>query len=162
MRMWKNRGMTGASLVDPSDPAFAQIVRAAKQLIEFGFDPSDPDIARRAIKVGRKMFAETSAQRETRRSTEIVSGHERLVGDGTTSVVYYMGVGNRVKIGWSNSLALRVSSLAPEILYGTEPGTRELEKVRHAQFAELRTRNEWFRLVEPLVTHVQKIVDESA
>lgn len=155
--------ITGANLVDPDDPAFHHITRAALKLIEFGFDPSDPDIAARAIEVGRKNYDEDPATRARRYIRESLVTRFGIDGESPAAeVVYYMRIGNRVKIGWSTSLASRLASINPEELMATEPGDRELEKLRHQQFRALRTHGEWFRMEPPLLDHIRQVKGRSA
>lgn len=145
---------TGANLVDPDDPAWGHISRAAMQLVDFGFDPNDPDMAQRAIDAGRRAYEADPAVREMR-SIERAAARKAdpfTIMDG--EVVYYMRIGNRVKIGWSTNLPYRLAAINPEELMVTEPGNRILERARHDQFSELRTHGEWFRLESPLAAHI--------
>lgn len=70
------------------------------------------------------------------------------------SVVYYMRIGDRVKIGTSTNLRKRLSAINPEELLGYEEGGLGLERHRHKQFADLRTHGEWFKLEGALVEHL--------
>lgn len=146
---------TGADLIDPSDPAFAQIARAALELSEFGYDPAEPDVARRAIDVGRARYARGGppAIDEPDAPTEPVNPFACAPGE----VVYYMRIGNRVKIGWSRNLPLRMAAINPEELMVTEPGNRLLERARHKQFADLRVHGEWFHLDARITQHVEEL-----
>lgn len=146
---------TGASLVDTDDPAFLLICRAAFELTRFGYDPNDPDVAARAIEVGRERHKDQSL----RNTKSLAKERSRLRPEDSegASVVYYMRIGNRVKIGWSRNLTSRLSAINPEELMATEPGSRNLERVRHREFGELRTHGEWFRLEGPLEAHIKKI-----
>lgn len=73
------------------------------------------------------------------------------VSPGRTSMasglVYYIELGGDVKIGWTRNLRRRLHAYPPSaVLLAVEPGTRELEKVRHQQFAHLLVGGrEWFR-----------------
>lgn len=138
--------------VDPGDPAISEIVNAAKQLREFGFDPSNPDVASRAVAVGR------SRHQERLRSTHARRSYLAALEYPPGSVVYYMRVGTRVKIGCTVNLRARVQALSPEAVLATEPGSYDVEAVRHEQFRHLRTHNEWFKLEEPLVMHIRKLI----
>jgi hypothetical protein len=40
---------------------------------------------------------------------------------------------------------------------GLERGGIAVERARHLQFADLRTHGEWFRLVDPLVGHIESL-----
>lgn len=73
------------------------------------------------------------------------------------SVVYYMRLGNRAKIGVSRNLKRRISQIQPEDCIGCEPGDRTLEVKRHRQFAHLRVSGEWFDLAPDLVRHVNSL-----
>jgi len=73
------------------------------------------------------------------------------------SVVYYIRLGDRVKIGTTVNMAARMSSLVPDEILATEPGDRQLEKMRHKQFAAQRIRGERFRLDDELAAHIAMI-----
>lgn len=76
---------------------------------------------------------------------------------GRRSVVYYMRLGNRAKIGTSRGLAGRLASINPEDCMTFELGGRALEHRRHEQFRHLRVVGEWFDLTPELVRHVNDI-----
>lgn len=71
-----------------------------------------------------------------------------------SSVVYYMALGNRVKIGTSKNLAKRILTFNPEDCLAFEPGGRKLERDRHDQFNHLRVVGEWFAQSPELVQHI--------
>lgn len=71
--------------------------------------------------------------------------------------VYYMRIGNRVKVGWTTNLRARVAAIYPEEVMVTEPGNRLLERARHEQFRDLHTHGEWFRLEGPLIAHIAEL-----
>lgn len=159
-------GITGppkaADMVDPEDPAYGHIIQAAMRLIEFGFEPTDPDITRRAIEAGRRDYEKdprTLARRYQRDSVEKRYGTDAITAP---EVVYYMRIGNRVKIGWSTNLTTRLATINPEELMAVEPGDRKLEQLRHLEFRALHTHGEWFRLEEPLTTHIAAITSRNA
>lgn len=155
-RQYTMEDLTAADLVDPFDPAFKFIVRAAKTLIEFGYDPKDPDVARRAIVVGRARY-KVSQERNAAKSQKSKEAHAEIVNLDAPELVYYMRIGDRVKIGWTTNLPERISSINPEEFMTAEPGTRLKEKERHQQFASLHSHGEWFRLEQPLVGHIKKL-----
>jgi hypothetical protein len=70
---------------------------------------------------------------------------------GETGLVYVVGFGNYVKIGFTGrNLNKRLSQLrtgAPEpvVVYGVVPGTRADEKAMHAKFQRHRLQGEWFK-----------------
>lgn len=65
--------------------------------------------------------------------------------------------GDRVKIGTTTNLAKRVTGVPHDRVLASEPGGRDLERARHAEFAGLRVKGEWFQYVEPLVSHVARL-----
>lgn len=69
-------------------------------------------------------------------------------------VVYYFRVGNRIKIGYTQSLHHRVRSLMPEEVIGWESGNVALERRRHRQFAAYRVTREWFEDCEAIRDHI--------
>lgn len=77
------------------------------------------------------------------------------------SVVYYVRLpGDRIKIGTTVNLATRLGGLRvkADALLATEPGSYDLEKVRHKQFASDRIgRIEDFRPSETLMSHIDML-----
>lgn len=75
-------------------------------------------------------------------------------------VIYYVRFGDKVKIGTTTNLRQRMASIPHDEILATEPGSYELEKIRHAQFGELRhtKRGEWFRYEGSLIEHVAQLV----
>jgi hypothetical protein len=78
-----------------------------------------------------------------------------------SEVVYYMRIGNRIKIGTSTNLADRLRAVNPEELMCVEAGGPGKERLRHEQFADLRTHGEWFRHEGSLAEHIQSIRQET-
>lgn len=73
--------------------------------------------------------------------------------------VYYVRLtGDRIKIGWTTNLAVRLATYRsrPEDLLAVEPGPKTLEAERHAQFAaeRLDKRLEDFEMSERLAQHI--------
>jgi hypothetical protein len=75
----------------------------------------------------------------------------------TGPVVYYMRIGNRVKIGYSTNLIERLNAINPEELLAAESGSPEVERRRHRQFGQYRTHGEWFRLEGKLAEHIERL-----
>lgn len=134
------------------DPAIGYISHAAEILRSFGFSMDDPEIQLRAVMWGR---------REYHRVERLGMPSMRIKADRYVeiegAVVYYMRVGNRVKIGWTTNLQKRVNSLMPEEVLAVEQGGSTVEMKRHEQFDHLRTAREWFRYEDPLVTHIASL-----
>jgi hypothetical protein len=73
-------------------------------------------------------------------------------------VVYYLGFGDRIKIGTSANPRARLARLRFDELLAFERGGREIEQERHAQFADQRfPGSEWFRSSRALTDHIGAI-----
>jgi hypothetical protein len=74
-------------------------------------------------------------------------------------VVYYLQVGDLIKVGYTAHLRQRMASYPPtRTLLATEPGGEQVERQRHFQFAELlRHGNEWFSPGAALVDHINAL-----
>jgi hypothetical protein len=138
-----------ADMIDPKDPALMDIIRAIMQLAGLEFDIADPEVVQRAIDVGRRNHAHGIGRPiQSRPAVAPVTDGE---------VVYYMRIGNRVKIGYSSNLVSRLAAINPEELMAAEPGNMQTEKDRHVQFSRLRTHGEWFRLEGSLEIHIARL-----
>jgi len=76
------------------------------------------------------------------------------------SVVYYVRLNDRIKIGYTVNLKARLIGLrvSQDHVLATEPGGRKLEAIRHRQFAHLRYgRWEEFEPVDELMEHIAAI-----
>ena len=80
------------------------------------------------------------------------------------SLVYYVRIGEHIKIGYSTNLKQRISQLRlqPAALLATEPGGREREKERHRQFSADRivSNREDFTLSPRLLAHIDALLAE--
>lgn len=77
------------------------------------------------------------------------------------AVVYYVKVGQYIKIGWTGNLAQRLAAYPPYAdLLATEDGDYELEAKRLLQFrATLMHGREWFRPSAALLKHINSLRD---
>lgn len=78
-------------------------------------------------------------------------------------VVYYVRIGDHIKIGFTTNMKLRLSALRidPDAVLATEPGGRTLEAERHKQFAAERvSRREDFNPSRRLLDHIGKVRQE--
>ena len=114
-------------------------------------DPPTVEQTRREIWDALAKMHETSERPTPEQIARMKAGVRQAVSDGKgmgsnfpEPVVYYMRVGNRIKIGYSQNLASRMVNLAAEELLGYEPGDVKLERHRHRQFAAYRIMREWF------------------
>ena len=70
-------------------------------------------------------------------------------------VVYYLRLGDRLKIGTTANPRRRFGQLRHDEVVAFERGDRVIEQRRHREFAELRLgSSEWFGFDEPLRAHV--------
>jgi hypothetical protein len=77
---------------------------------------------------------------------------------GRDPVVYYIKIGNHIKIGYTTDLATRMAALQPDHIFGTERGDRDLERQRHEQFAHLRSKGrEYFDPADDLMAHIIEV-----
>jgi hypothetical protein len=78
--------------------------------------------------------------------------------------VYYVRVGDLIKIGVTRNLKLRLNSYPPgSKLLAVEPGGEAKEAERHRQFRHLlAARNEWFRPGADLMLHIAYVRDAQA
>lgn len=76
--------------------------------------------------------------------------------------VYYLLVGERVKIGFSGTLHQRLRTYPPgSKLLAVEPGTKQLERQRHRQFGEyLVAGREWFEPSDELLAHTRDLANQ--
>lgn len=83
--------------------------------------------------------------------------------DTKHAVIYYVRFGDRVKIGTTTNIRQRMASIPHDEVLATELGSYDLEKQRHAQFADLRhtKRGEWFRYEGALVDHIASLTAPS-
>lgn len=140
--------------IDLKDPALAEIYRALIDLmaLEFGLDEETVD---RAIRAGRRRHESSGGYHHRVRQASPLS--KKTLEAADRSVVYYMRIGNRVKIGVTTNLRKRLDSINPEELLAVEPGGYDLEKQRHGEYAHLRTHGEWFKLEAPLTWHIANL-----
>lgn len=73
--------------------------------------------------------------------------------------VYYVKVGEHIKVGWTSDMEQRMRSYPPNsILLATEPGTRADEKRRHKTLAAHRSHgNEWYVPAPSVLHHLDMV-----
>jgi hypothetical protein len=80
------------------------------------------------------------------------------------SQVYYVRIGDYIKIGFTRNMTERLKSLRVDAsdVMATEPGGRDKERERHEQFADIRRgRKENFERTPELLTHIAKVRREN-
>lgn len=129
-----------------------------------------PDLRRRLATLAAygRMQAERDAAREARiadeerRAAGRLTDYERRKALLECDVVYYVNTKpGIVKIGTTKNLYSRMYALrvSPDDVLAAEPGDRQLEAMRHKEFAELRiSRREDFHHTDRLQSHIDMIV----
>lgn len=82
-----------------------------------------------------------------------------LVPPPDHSIVYYVQFADRVKIGHSRNFRTRLGNLPHDEVLAVEPGTRDLERLRHRQFVQQHITHEWFQLDDALRSHIEMLLD---
>jgi hypothetical protein len=133
-------------------------------------EPPTPQQTRDEITAALSRYAETGEYPSDEVWERMASGLRERVARGKINppinvsasgpVVYYFRVGNRIKIGYTGNLAGREKDLAPEEVLGWEPGSYELERRRHEQFAAYRVTREWFEDCSVIRKHIASLKKE--
>lgn len=73
--------------------------------------------------------------------------------------VYFLLVGDRIKIGYTKDLEQRLKQYPPtSVLLAQHPGTPKLERETHHKFLlHLANGREWFRIEQPVLDHIDKV-----
>lgn len=129
-------------------PARATIVEYLRHAQLLGFDALDPDIMRRAIRAGEAERPEVIA------ATQLPP---EATCKATQPLVYYMAIGQMVKIGTSANLLQRIDQIGPMDVLAVEAGGVAVERERHRQFAHLRCHREWFHFRDHLPPYVAQL-----
>lgn len=76
--------------------------------------------------------------------------------------VYYLRIGDRVKIGYSVDVKERMRAYPPgSHLLAVHPGTKQLETEMHQRFAGSRAAGrEWFRETPDLTEHIGQVLEQ--
>ena len=108
-------------------------------------------------------IARQSRQRHERKKLD-ARMQVMLDAAGAEGWVYYMRINGRIKIGYTTNLRQRSRNYPPGTeLLAVEPGDRDLEVRRHAQFSRsLAQGREWFAESEDLVQHISALAEQYA
>lgn len=144
--------------VNADEVTMGAVVMELRPLQQYGITVT-PELMASAIERAKKRFGPPpkAAPRPAPPRRRIIGGRFHGIEYLGGEVVYYMRVGNRVKIGTTANLGMRLRTINPEELMATEPGGPGHERHRHAEFRALRTNGEWFRLESPLTEHIEKL-----
>lgn len=140
---------SGAFCDLPSLPGapFPICLKHAAKLMAFLDDLRPEAMADRMIVAARAMTQAREGQ------------EERLRRGPDVYVVYYLEVGDAIKIGYTSNLSNRLRDYPPNSkLLAYEPGGPSLEGQRHREFAaDLTAGREWFRPSDRLLAHIASI-----
>lgn len=106
---------------------------------------------------GSAALIERKRQREEERAGKPDPHEAKVQWQQARSVVYYIRIGDHVKIGFTSGIAERLVNLRvdPDALLAVEPGWRETEHERHVQFAaERQGKRENFNPSRRLMAHI--------
>lgn len=113
-----------------------------------------------------QFFSRMSTERairleQWRREDEKYEAEKAALRKERDGFVYYIHIGERIKIGYSVDVKRRMRAYPPgSKLLAVEPGDRDLERKRHQQFAGSRTEGrEWFQPTVDIMELVQELVD---
>lgn len=139
--------------LEPYAPAAIQALQVIEDMRSWGIDVT-PDIARSCLV--HHMWQQRDTTRYNAEQEQIRAARRH------PPIVYYMRLGDLVKIGYTTNLTARLESINPQEVMTTEPGGPDRERRRHEQFAALRVHGEWFRLAPPLTDHIEAVRREAA
>lgn len=112
-------------------------------------------------KVFRGEVLELAKREDADRTERAHEKREQSAGNREGSLVYYVQIGDYIKIGFSTRLRRRYATLRADRLLAIEPGGPELERARHRDFAADRIdmRRENFRQSQSLLEHIADLRD---
>lgn len=146
-----------AELADVDEPAFGCIIDGIVHAVLEEFDLDDPSVLKAIVDAARRRYERATNPRVYDRAAILDQAMRIKAERETKSVVYYMRIGDRVKIGTTIDLDRRVREIRPEEVMATEPGGVEVERQRHGQYGHFRTTGEWFRLHGSLREHIDTL-----
>lgn len=123
----------------------------------YGFNPADPAIIDAAIHAAQRCNDPFGPGFRAPNYSEPLRWANWQEAAQLGPLVYYMRVGDRIKIGFTTNLRNRIAVIGPEEVMAVELGGREVEQERHRQFRHLHSHLEWFRYEHDLVDHVEKL-----
>jgi hypothetical protein len=138
-------------LIRPEDlPEYADRLVAARMAQSRGPDFDQDDWLER--------FAQRQAATEAERAAKVSIDRKAIERQlDPYSVVYFIRMGDLIKIGYTTNLQKRVSGLSLTMAHvvATVFGGSALEEELHERFADLREHGEWFRAEPPLLDYIE-------
>lgn len=85
--------------------------------------------------------------------------HERLT---TAGHIYYIRVGDHIKVGYAKNLSSRLMAYPPTAtLLASHPGTRKDEQALHSMFTVHRVGGrEWYNPTPEILAHIDRVIAE--
>lgn len=80
----------------------------------------------------------------------------------TPGNVYIVQHGNRVKIGFSKQVKIRLKEIPHDTVLAIVPGDRRLEFAFHRKFQSIRTTGEWFEAHPELIAFAENLAKKAA
>lgn len=107
---------------------------------------------------------ELRAEREATEKAKETERAERAAKNAESGTVYYLKVGDHIKIGFASNLFQRLTSYPPaSVLVAVEDGSLNLEAQRHREFADfLDAGREWFVQGDRLMAHIETLAATGA
>lgn len=143
-------------LIRPEElPEFADRMMATKAARANADDPERASTEHWLDKLTRNR-AEAEAKRRANEETDPLVIDREL---NPASVVYFIRMGDHIKIGYTTDLKHRIHGLSLTMghVMATTRGASVLEAQLHKQFAKLREYGEWFRAEPELLDYIDKI-----
>lgn len=119
-------------------------------------DPRYPMVHKALIEAGMRGMDIADEKVSHEVSAKVLAAHERTLSREETDVIYYIQVGDLIKLGTTNNLSRRMRAYPPNaVVLATETGSYLRETERVEQFAEyLAGRREWFHQGSRLMAHI--------
>lgn len=126
--------------VPRDDPRYPMVYKAIVDAGMRGMDVQDPKVSNAV-------------------ATKVLAAHARTQNRETTDVVYYIQVGDLIKVGTTSDINRRLQAYPPNaVVLATETGSYLRETERVEQFVEyLAGRREWFHPGPRLMDHIEEL-----
>lgn len=133
-----------------------------RQLERYGVardDPRFPLVYKAVVEAGMRGMDTTDAKVAREVADKALSAYERTQNREDTDVVYYVQVGDLIKVGTTSDMKRRLRAYPPNaVVLATETGSFLRETERVEEFAEyLAGRREWFHPGPRLMAHITEL-----
>lgn len=121
--------------------------------------PGDAKDAARGGRIMPYLVRKAMADEVQREQDQMEAERARAEFMTKPGIIYYLQVGDLVKIGYSSDLPRRMKQYPPHaILLAQHPGTRETERDMHQKLAtKLAKGREWFRVCSEVEAHIENV-----